>query len=93
MERTRFTVSLPKDILPLIETNRSSLALPSDALYLYPFIKNDILSYGRVASILGISKWDLIQIYGDYGIPYIDMEMDELERDMEAVDRIRGIAR
>ena len=34
------------------------------------------------AEILGTSKWALIQLYGSMGIPYIDMEEAELERDI-----------
>jgi len=91
MENRRFAVTFPQDILPLIGTQQNNLSLFSDALYLYPFIKNEMLSYGRVANILGITKWELIKIYGDYEIPYIDMDMEELEHDMEAIDRMREL--
>ncbi|WP_294961226.1 UPF0175 family protein [uncultured Fibrobacter sp.] len=55
--------------------------LRRNALLLYPFIKNETISHGRAAEILGISKWELIKLYGSEGIPYIDQSWDEAEHD------------
>ena len=52
------------------------------AMLLYPFIQNGTISHGRAAEILGMSKWSLIQLYGLLGIPFIDMEVSELNRDI-----------
>lgn len=35
----------------------------------------------RAAEILGISKWELIELYGNEGIPYIDQSWEEVEQD------------
>ena len=43
--------------------------LRRNALLLYPFIKNETISHGRAAEILGISKWELIELYGSEGFP------------------------
>lgn len=44
-----------------------------NALLLYPSIANDTISHGRAAELLGISKIELIKLYGSMGIPYLDL--------------------
>ena len=77
------TIQITAEMLPYINTHRSEIDFKQRALLLYPFIQNNTLSHGRVAEILGTSKWALIQLYGSMGIPYIDMEEAELEKDVE----------
>jgi hypothetical protein len=93
MDVGRFEVRLPSDAMPLLAAKYNEIGLSSDALYLYPYIKNDVLSFGRAAQILGISKFELIKIYSEYDIPYLDMTMDELEKDIATIDLIRGVVR
>lgn len=69
-------------MMPYINTHKEEIDFKQRALLLYPFIQNNTLSHGRVAEILGIDKWSLIQLYGSMGIPYIDMEKSELEQDV-----------
>ena len=60
------------------------------ALFLYPSIVNDTISHGRAAELLGISKMELIELYGSLGIPYLDMTDEEFEEEMQTVKRIAG---
>ena len=80
------TMDIPEDIADLMVCdNRSDELrrneLRRNALLLYPFIKNETISHGRAAEILGISKWELNELYGSEGIPYIDQCWDEAEQD------------
>lgn len=61
-----------------------------NALLLYPSIVNDTISHGRAAELLGISKMELIELYGSLGIPYLDMADEEFEEEMQTVKRIVG---
>lgn len=61
--------------------DNKSYELRRNALLLYPFIKNETISHGRAAEILGISKWELIELYGSEGFSYIDQNWDEAEQD------------
>ncbi len=61
-----------------------------NALLLYPSIVNDTISHGRAAELLGISKMELIELYGSLGIPYLDMTDEEFEEEMQTVKRIVG---
>ncbi|MCR4941070.1 MAG: UPF0175 family protein [Treponemataceae bacterium] len=76
------TIQITAGMEPYINTHKAEIEFKQRALLLYPFIQNNTLSHGRVAEILGVSKWTLIQLYGSIGIPYIDMDESELESDI-----------
>ncbi len=61
-----------------------------NALLLYPSIANDTISHGRAAELLGISKMELIELYGSMGIPYLDMTEEEFDEEIQTVNRIVG---
>lgn len=42
-------------------------------MMIYPYIKNLIISHGRAAEILGISKWELITLYDN--MAYLDQDI------------------
>ena len=75
------TIDIPEEIANLMACDNKSNELRRNALLLYPFIKNETISHGRAAEILGISKWELIEHYGSEGIPYIDQNWDEAKQD------------
>jgi hypothetical protein len=72
------------EITPAMEpyVNKRDMWLKQRAMILYPYIQNGTISHGRAAEILEMDKWSLIQLYGSMGIPYIDMDEAELERDI-----------
>ena len=61
------TMDIPEDIADLMVCDNKSDELRRNALLLYPFIKNETISHGHAAEILGISKWELIELYGSEG--------------------------
>ena len=69
---------------PYINTKRTEIGIQQRAMLLFPYIQNGTISHGRAAEFLVMSKWSLIQLYGSLGIPYIDMDAAELERDIAA---------
>lgn len=56
------------------------------AMLLYPAIADMTISHGRAAELLGIPKWDLIELYADMGIPYVNQTWEEVEQDMRNID-------
>ena len=58
-------MTVTEQMLPYINVHDESVMLRQQALLLYPYIHNQIISHGRAAEILGIHKWDLITLYGD----------------------------
>lgn len=82
------TIDIPEEIMDFMVCENKRDELRRNALLLYPFIKNETISHGRAADILGISKWELIELYGSEGIPYIDQSWDEVEQDAANVSEL-----
>lgn len=61
-----------------------------NAILLYPSIANDTISHGKAAELLGLSKMELMQIYGELGIPYLDMLDQEFEEEVRNEKRLVG---
>ena len=81
MKTIHFTVT--EAMQPYVVQTDKSTETKQRALLLYPYIHDQIISHGRAAELLGISKWSLIQLYGGMGIPYIDFDENELQEEIE----------
>lgn len=60
------------------------------ALLLYPSIANNIISHGKAAELLGMHKAELIELYGNLGIPYLDMTDEEFDEEVNTVKKLAG---
>ncbi len=86
MKNVSVNLSVPEAVLPYLFSDDKKMKLVQGAMMLYPFIKNQTVSHGRVAEILGIRKRDLIDLYSSMGIPYLDQSEDELLSDLKTLD-------
>ncbi len=86
MEYAKLEVKVPKEMTTFFSDDYvtdSNDELKRNALLLYPYIHNNIISHGRVAEILGIKKLDLIDLYDHMGFPYFDMDIGEVMQDIQ----------
>ena len=72
-----------------IITEDKKLELQRKALLLYPYIKNMTISHGKAAEILGISKWDLIVLYDELGLAYLNMDISEVEEEVRCYHELK----
>ena len=70
--------------------SNKDLKLKQIALLFYPYIQSGDISSGKVAEILGINKFDLLDLYGELGLPYFDLSEEELEKDLQTLTNILG---
>lgn len=89
MYMTTVEIKVPEDMKPYIESYDKKQNLYRDALILYQPIRNHMISNGRAAEILGINKYDLIEIYENLGIPYYDIGREELEDEVLLYDKLK----
>ena len=61
------------------------------AMLLYPMIRQLVISHGRAAELLGISKSELIEIYDRMGIPYLCQSKEELDEEIAGFSRLREL--
>lgn len=62
----------------------------SDALlrsYIISLYRQDRISSGKAANLLGIHRLTFIRMLAEEGIPYLDYTSEELEHEVEAVRR------
>lgn len=79
----KVTLEVPSEMVRYLQTSDEKVELQRNALLLYPLVKNNTLSHGKVAEMLGISKRELIDIYCDFGIAYLSMDISEIKDEVE----------
>lgn len=85
-------MEVPQEALPFFEIKDAVLLNEQRALMMFPFVKNGVLSRGRVAELLGMNKFDLISIYQRFGMPFIDSPIEDLEEDIANCEMARRVA-
>lgn len=73
----------------LSETTESARELIRNVLLLYPYIHNCTISHGKAAEILGMEKYDLIELYDSLGLAYLSMDIKEVEAEVEAWEKLQ----
>ena len=76
------TLNVPKEIASFLVLDEDQNELQRNAMLLYPYIKQGTISHGRAAEILGITKWEIIELYNKLGFPYIDCDISEVEEEV-----------
>lgn len=84
-------MELPNEMVPYAIPQSKEEQLVRNAMMLYPYIRRGTISHGRAAEILGVFKMDLITLYGEMGLPYIEMTDEEIEKELETVNYLRGM--
>ncbi|MCD8018900.1 MAG: UPF0175 family protein [Clostridiales bacterium] len=90
MTFTDVKISVPKEMEPYVISTDQRTVLERNALLLYPYIKKMVISHGKAAEILGICKNDLIEIFDEMGLPYLNFTMNEIEEEVAAFKRLKG---
>lgn len=90
MTMKAISIKIPDTIAEYVAVEDESAALTRNAMILLPFIKNEVISHGKAAELLGIHKMDLIAIYSSLGIAYLDQTKEELESDVAALKNLRS---
>lgn len=93
MEWINVELRIPKEMKQYVEVKDERAEFLRNALLLFPTIKKCEISYGKAAEILGISKFELITLYGEIGLPYFDMTAEEVEADLETYQRVKETER
>lgn len=81
-------IEMPEEMVSFVMQPGREEQLKRNAMILYPYVHEGIISHGRAAEILGIFKMDLIVLYGKLGLPYIEMTDDEIEEELKTVKEL-----
>lgn len=87
---TDVTIQVPDGMVMYLKPQDQHTELVRNALLLYPYISNDTISHGKAAEILGITKYDLIELYNSLGLAYLSMDISEVEEELDAWEKLKG---
>ena len=92
MTMKQIEINVPEAVVPYANVKGERAVLLRNAMLLYPYIKNDAISHGKAAEMLGIPKLELIELYGSLGIAYFDMTEEELAEDLATLNKVGSVA-
>lgn len=79
------------EMVSYITSDDEKMELERNALLLYPYIKNLTISHGKAAEILGIPKYELIELYNQLGLAYLNLDIDEVEEEISIYKKLKGM--
>ena len=92
MTMTDVKIQVPDGMVSYVITNDEQSELMRNAMLLYPYIKDLTISHGKAAEILGIRKYELIDLYGKLGLPYLDQDINEIDEELQYWKEMKGTA-
>ncbi len=84
-------IEMPEEMVSFVLSANKEEQLKRNAMMLYPYVHDGIISHGRAAEILGIYKIDLIVLYGRLGIPYIEMTDEEIDEELSTAASLKEV--
>lgn len=90
MTMTKVEIDVPVEIVPYTVLEDKEAQMIRNAMLVFPYIKNGVMSHGKAAEMLGLHKIDLITLYGKLGLPYFDESMEEMDEDLSVLKKLRG---
>ena len=89
MTFTDVNIKVPEGMTMYLRPQSQRAEMERNALLLYPYIKNRTISHGKAAEILGITKYELIKLYDHIGLPYLSMDISEIEEEVSNWEKLR----
>ncbi|MCD7717328.1 MAG: UPF0175 family protein [Lachnospiraceae bacterium] len=93
MTYTDVKITVPGEMKSYVTYYNKNMELERNALLLYPYIKNLTISHGKAAEILGIHKTDLIELYEKLGLPYLDLDVAEVEEEVLSYKKLKDVGK
>ena len=90
MTMTKVEINIPEEIVPYTVVEDKKAQDLRNAMLVYPYIKNGVISYGKAAEMIGLYKIDLITLYGELGLPYFDETEEEFKEDLDVLKKLRS---
>ena len=81
-------VELDQDLVALLEELQRPAKQAARELIVLELYRLGELSSGRAASLLGMEREEFIRYASERGIPYFQLEGEELQRDLEAIKKL-----
>ncbi|KRQ87808.1 hypothetical protein ABG79_00613 [Caloramator mitchellensis] len=88
MNLVKVEIDVPETLLSYVDVNDVEYRKKIRELMVFELVKENKISYGKAAEILGLSKLQFITDLGKMGIAYFDMEGSEVLEDAKMLDKL-----
>ncbi len=90
MQSIKIEIELPGEVARYVDYKDTDYHRKAREILLYQLVREDKISFGKAAEILGMRKIDFITRLGKMGIPYFDGDFDEISSDIENLNKFSG---
>jgi hypothetical protein len=92
MAEKNFQVSLPHEVVGGFGWNDAEVPRRVREALVMDLLRRDRLAEAQAATILGLARWELLELMGRYDLPAVRLSVEELDREL-AVEVKRPTAR
>ncbi len=82
MAEKDFHVSLPQEVVGAFGWSDSEVPRRVREALVMDLLRLDRLSEAQAASILGLARWELLDLMGRYDVPAVRMSVGDLDREL-----------
>jgi hypothetical protein len=92
MAEKDFNVSLPQEVVGAFGWNDSEVPRRVREALVMDLLRLDRLSEAQAGVILGLARWELLDLMGRYDVPAVRMSVEELDRELATEVKRNGAA-
>ena len=82
MATCTLAVEVPEDLVTLLGSPETAAAKAREALVLQ-LLREGLISQGKAARLLGITRWDILDLMAQHQIPSGPQTVDEMRQEIE----------
>jgi hypothetical protein len=82
MAEKDFNVSLPQEVVGAFGWSDSEVPSRVREALVIDLLRLDWLSEAQATPILGLARWELLEMMGRYEVPAVRMSVEELDREL-----------
>ena len=88
MNTLTVNLELPRNLLGILNVAESQVGIRITELAAIELFREEEISSGKAAELVGKSKLEFIQLLAQHGIPYFTESPEELEAEVAMLDRL-----
>jgi len=88
MEKLTLSLELPQDLPAILDLPEQNIEKRVRELIAIELFREGLISSGKGGEIVGVSKWDFIQLLAKYDLPYFSETSEELTAEVTLLDQI-----
>ena len=82
MAEKDFQVTLPQEVVGAFGWKDSEVPRGVREALVMDLLRLDRLSEAQAANILGLARWELLELMGRYDVPAVRMSIEEIDREL-----------